>query len=76
MPGRFWNVSRWGGGVGGGGVGESPSPGRVQGEAVWLFPSGMLWRTFLHWVGRLDQRPQSFLQHVLGNSAEWKDQGL
>ena len=50
MPGSFWNVSL-------GGI-ELPSPGCAQGKDVWLLPSGMLWRTFLHWIGRSDQRSQ------------------
>ena len=37
---------------------ELPSPGRAQGKDVWLLPTEMLWRTFLHWVGRSCQRPQ------------------
>ena len=37
---------------------ELPSPGHAQGKDVWLLPTEMLWRTFLHWVGRSCQRPQ------------------
>lgn len=39
------------------------SPGHVQGEARCLSVSGTPWRTFLHWVGGLDQRPTGLLQH-------------
>lgn len=33
---------------------ELPSPGQAPGEAGWLLLSGTLWKTFLHWDGRLD----------------------